>query len=152
MAAGSQAHSAHHGGGVPLPPEGGWVAACLCLPGHLFLPETCLACAGSAECGRCLLGGLSNRQWRDGSVSNMRPPCASPPVQHPGAPAARGALSREGAADLLLAALHMGLDPAANQLQEDLDAGGWNRVVGGLAGCAAACSEPYILLIHLVCV
>lgn len=33
------------------------------------------------------------------------------------------ALSREGLADLLLAALHLGLDPAANQLAEEITEG-----------------------------
>lgn len=54
-------------------------------------------------------------------------PChTSPPLpptllQHPAA--AAGALSREGLSDLLLAALHLGLDPAANQLREEITEG-----------------------------
>ncbi|PRW60750.1 FAM178A-like isoform X2 [Chlorella sorokiniana] len=39
-------------------------------------------------------------------------------AKHPAA--AAGALSREGLSDLLLAAVHLGLDPAANQLREEI--------------------------------
>ncbi|KAL4856914.1 hypothetical protein ACK3TF_002954 [Chlorella vulgaris] len=42
--------------------------------------------------------------------------------KNPEAAATAGATSREGLAELLLAAMHMGLDKAATQLQRDLDA------------------------------
>lgn len=52
----------------------------------------------------------------------QHPTHPAPALQHPAA-AAR-ALSREGLGELLAAALHLMLDPAAAQLQDDLDAGG----------------------------
>lgn len=85
----------------------------------------------------------------------MHPALARPCVQHPAAAAA--ALSREGVSELLLAALQLELDPSANQLQEQLDAGearssprSWTGTRAGptraapadfghRAGCRAAC-------------
>ncbi len=61
-------------------------------------------------------------------------------MQNPTAPAASGALSREGVSDLLLAALHMGLDPAATQLHQDLDAG--KRKLAGRPDMRQAWGKP----------
>lgn len=80
----------------------------------------CLARACSAVCRSATHAWPSLAHAHHAVPSFLCPP---PPAQHPAA--AAQALSREGAAELLLAAVHMGLDPAANLLHEELAAGGW---------------------------